>query len=85
MKVLRIEDDKKRCAGCFILWVWARDDDIWKECAYAFKYETRQVHFVVGGSLHDDRLVGEAESKDDAIKKAELYLEGWLRECGAID
>jgi len=85
MKILRVEDDEKGRANRFIIWVWARDDAIhWKDCPYAFQYEEGLIYFVVGGR-EANRLVGEAQSRDEAIMKATIYLEGWLRECGAID
>ena len=87
MKVLRVEDVdvEKGRTGRFRIWVWARDDPFrWKECPFGFKYEDGQVYFLLGGQ-EPDRLIGEAQSKDEAVKKAEMFLEGWLRERGGID
>lgn len=86
MKVLRIKDNKRRGLGHFTIWVWARDDAIhWKECPFSFHHESNKVYFLFGGQESGKRLVGEVQNKDDAIKKATIYLEAWLRECRAID
>lgn len=86
MKVLRVVNDKKHGVGHFTIWVWARDDPLhWKECPFSFAYESGQVYFLFGGQKSEKRLIGKVESRNDAVKKAEVYLEGWLRECKAID
>lgn len=86
MKVLRVENDKKNDTRRFTIWVWARHNLIdWQDCAFTFSYEESRVYFLLGGQDFSKRFVSEAQSRDDAIKKATVYLEAWLRECRAID
>ncbi len=85
MKVIKIENDESIGKGCFTIWVWARDGIILGDRPYTFMHENRLIYFLFGGQMSNRRLIGEAGNKDDAIRKATVFLEGWLKECGAID
>ncbi len=68
----------------FVLWVWCWDEWREKDRPYSFKWTNEKVIFMFGGWKGEPRIIGHAKTQDEAQKVAELWLETWLKECGAL-
>lgn len=69
----------------FTLPIYARDEFESRYRSYLCKWDGKTVFFMAGGrGANKPLLIGPATSLDDAIEKATVYMEAWLRKCGAI-
>jgi hypothetical protein len=69
----------------FTLPIYAMDEFESRYRSYLCKWDGKTVFFMYGGrGANEPRPIRPAASLDDAIEKATVYMEAWLRKCGAI-